>query len=303
MTKTSEKIVFFGSGPVASRSLELLVKEFDINLVITKPNKPGHNDPTPVIDIANKYKIKTYLPSNRSELDDLIKSENISNKIAILIDYGIIVSQTVIDHFPLGIVNSHFSLLPKWRGADPISFSILSGDPLTGVSLMLLTKGMDEGPLLDQKEIKLLTEDNSVSLTKKLIDLSNDMLVDSIPKYINGDLKPYEQPTTEVPTYSRKLTKADGIINWSKTAKQIEQEIRAYIEWPKSHAKLVDRDIIITKAHTESGSGSVGSYYLDKTTLKYFCGEDVLIVDRLKPSGKNEMHIKSFLAGYKSTTD
>jgi methionyl-tRNA formyltransferase len=300
MKKTSEKIVFFGSGPVAAQSLELLTVNFNIEAVITKPAKSRTNDPVPVIDLANRLGIKTYLPANRKELDELIQKNPVKTKLAILIDYGIIVSQSVIDYFPLGIVNSHFSLLPKWRGADPITFSILNGELETGVSLMLITAGMDEGPVLKQASLTISKDDTSISLTKKLIFLSNNLLVDIIPKYLNSEVQPHPQPQDIEPSYSRKLTKQDGEINWTKPASQIENEIRAYLGWPKSHTKIKDKDIIITKAHVEQFSGQPGEFSSGNNMLFFYCGQNALVIDKLKPAGKNEMDAKAFLAGYGS---
>lgn len=300
MKKTSEKIVFFGSGPVAARSLELLSADFNIEAVITKPAKTRKNDPVPVVDLANKLGLKIFLPTNRQELNELIKTSPVDSKMAILIDYGIIVSQEVIDYFPLGIINSHFSLLPKLRGADPITFSILSGDPITGVSLMLINAGMDEGLLLKQAALEISNNATTVSLTSDLINLSNDLLKEVVPKYVDGEVKPYPQPSEIEPTYSRKLTKLDGQIDWSKSAEQIEREIRAYIDWPKSYTELNDKDIIITKASIKSIKGKQGSYLIKNGELIFYCGEDALSVERIKPSGKNEMSIKEFLTGYRS---
>src|SRR5262249_45964550 len=155
--------------------------------------------------------------------------------------FGIIVSQKTIDYFPLGIINSHFSLLPQWRGADPITFSILSGQKQTGVSLMLLVAAMDEGPLLSQGVYDIEPDETTPSLTDSLIKLSHALLVDALPRYAAGDITARSQEVvaqmmgipTE-PSYSRKLTKEDGIIDWKKPAEQIEREIRAFADWPKS---------------------------------------------------------------------
>jgi len=156
------------------------------------------------------------------------------------------VSQAVIDYFPLGIVNSHFSLLPKWRGADPITFSILSGDRETGVSLNVLTAGMDEGPVLNQSKMELTESVDARALTEQLIIISDDLLSETIPKYLKKEIAPKPQSEDITPTYSRKLTKQDGLIDWqNKSADQILREVRAYIEWPKSYTKIEDRDIII----------------------------------------------------------
>src|SRR3989344_3602452 len=150
--KTSNKLVFFGSGPVAAKSLRLLAQDFTIEAVITKPRLPHHRGAVPVLELAQKLKLPVYTASNKMELDELFDSLKFESEAAILIDFGIIISQKVIDYFPLGIINSHFSILPQWRGADPITFAVLSGQKATGVSLMLLVEKMDEGPLLAYSE-------------------------------------------------------------------------------------------------------------------------------------------------------
>lgn len=296
MKKISEPIVFFGSGPVAAKSLELLINDFELEAVITK--KPKHStDQAPVIDIANANQIPLFLPNNKTELSEIIRTSGLKSRIAILIDYGVIVSLDVINYFKLGIINSHFSLLPDWRGADPITFAILSGKNETGVSLMLLTEGIDEGQLLSQKTVDINNRD-SLELTDELIKVSHELLVSDLPKYITGDIKPFNQPD-RTPTYSRKLTKEDGKINWDKEALQIEREIRAYIVWPKSYTNLAGIDLIITKAHRTNLQVNSGKAILHNGELVVGCGKGSLIIEELKPSGKKNMTAKEFLAGYK----
>ena len=299
MKRISEKIVFFGSGPVAAKSLNLLIQNFEIEAVITKPAKTRKNDPVPVIDLCNKLKIKTFLPANKLELDDFLQRNIIKSKLAILIDYGIIVSQNSIDYFQLGIVNSHFSLLPKLRGADPITFSILSGEKETGVSLMMLTSGMDEGPLLTQKSISLSEFTTTSQLTNDLVILSNELLIKFIPRYLLKEITPHNQSSDIETTYSRKLTKQDGLIDWTKSSIHIEREIRAFNEWPKSYMNIKDKLIIIIEAVSINESGKPGSSLVRDGQLIYYCGKGAINIKKIKPSGKNEMDIKAFLAGYR----
>jgi methionyl-tRNA formyltransferase len=214
----------------------------------------------------------------------------------------VIVSQTTIDSFPLGILNAHFSLLPRWRGADPISFSILAGDEKTGVSLMLIEPSLDTGKLIVQKSLAIDKDDTTPSLTEKLIGLSNELLVTYIPLHIDGKTKPRQQPHPDRVTFSRKLTKADGVIDWNKPAATIECEIRAYIEWPKSHTQLAGKEVIITKAHPETDDISqvlkAGDVEVRQKQLCIGTGDGVLVIDTLKPAGKSEMTAAAFLAGY-----
>lgn len=298
MKKTSSKIVFFGSGPVAARSLELLLENFEVEAVITKP-KPGHHHGSfPVIELCEQKNLRMYTASNKSELNELMLTKPVSSSIAILIDFGIIVSQQVIDYFPLGIINSHFSLLPEWRGADPITFSILSGQPKTGVSLMLIDEGMDTGKLIGQRSIQLRSDITTPELTQDLINLSNEMLAELIPKYIEGSLTAKQQPHPDRATYSRKLTKDDGKIIWSKPADAIEREIRAYGEWPKSYGTLAGKEVAITKARVVSGDGKPGDTEINGKEILVYCGKDALVVERIKPAGKKEMNAEAFINGY-----
>lgn len=150
-----QSVVFFGSGPVAARSLQLLSERFTIEAVVTKPRPVHHRGNFPVIDTAEELKLPMHVVSNRSELSNLISTRPFTSQLGILIDFGILVGVDTIDYFPYGIVNSHFSVLPEWRGADPITFALLSGQPTTGVSLMMIDEGMDTGKILATKVYRL----------------------------------------------------------------------------------------------------------------------------------------------------
>ena len=295
-TQASGKIsiVFFGSGPVATKSLKLLGKNFDIEAIITKPSTI--NDMSPSAKDASVYSVKS-----KDELDELIASKPFTSKLGVLIDFGIIVSQNVINYFPLGIVNSHFSLLPRLRGADPITFSILQGDTKTGVSLMLIDSGMDTGSLLTQQTYNLPKDITTPELTNDLILLSDSLLNKYLPRYVAGDIKPYNQSSQKKSvTYSRKLTKEDGILDFNKPAKILEREIRAFVDWPKSRTSIAGKDVIITKATVLDEEKAAGVVTIENGKLMIGCGRGTLIIDALKPAGKPEMTTKAFLAGYKN---
>ncbi len=287
------KIIFFGSGPVAEESLKLLLPDFEIEAVITKP--PTVDEMKTIIPNAPVYSV-----TDKQNLDKLIINSNFESTLAILIDFGIIVSQSVIDHFPDGIINSHFSLLPEWRGADPITFAILSGQKQTGVSLMLLVEKMDEGPLLAQASYSIPEDATTPELTSALIKLSAAQLKEITPLYLSHKVEPVSQSKERKSTYSRKLTKEDGIIDWSKSAQQLEREIRAFAGWPKSHARLAGREIIVTKAMISEKHGQpAGKVSVEGQRLFVYCGDGSLEIKRLKPAGKSEMSAEAFLAGYR----
>ena len=299
------KIVFFGSGPVAAKSLKLLADTFEIEAVVTKPRAEHHKGSVPVLDACEQLEISRVLQViNKCKLSELFTEKVFESQIGVVIDFGIIIDQDVIDSFKLGIINSHFSLLPEWRGADPITFSILSGQSRTGVSLMLINGKMDEGDLIAQGDYELSVATDTKLLTHDLIDLSDCLLREFLPLYVSGKVHPVPQleatiARTNQPTYSRKLTKADGILDFKKPATQLEREIRAFIEWPRSRLKLGGLDVIVTKAHVSEINGVAGNIFNEGSQLGLYCSEGILIFDSLIPAGKKEMDTSAFLAGYK----
>ncbi len=278
MKKMSAKIVFFGNEKLAT----------------------GIPEPKPVIRNAVSsagFEIEQVVTG---KLKDLRPHEA---KLAVLAAYGRIIPQSVLDQFPLGIINVHPSLLPQYRGPTPIEQAILDGVTKTGVSIMQLTAGMDEGPIYKQKAVHLTGQESKATLATKLQEIGAQLLVEVLPDIAKGALKPRQQPHPLRATYSHLLTKEDGIIDWNKPAEQIEREIRAFIEWPKSRAKLGDIEVIITKAYMVPSTG-VEEKPGYVTTVPEVGGLAVatssgsLWIQRLKPAGKKEMSAKEFIQGY-----
>ncbi len=297
MKKTSETVVFFGSGPVAAESLRLLSDNFDIEAVITKPKPQHHRGAFPVIDVARSLDLKIYEAADAESTNEIFRGNRFDSRVGVIIDHGLIVDQEVIDAFELGIINSHFSLLPRWRGADPITYSILKGDSTTGVSLMLIVPALDEGDLIAQEELKIDDNDTTVSLTPKLINLSDQMLSKHLPAYLNGEITPWRQQG--VASYSTKIHKQDGVLDFNKTASELALEVRAYAGWPKSRTTIADKNVVVTAAHAISGNGKAGDLVVTKNSLGVQTSDGILVLDMLIPAGKKAMTVQAFLAGYK----
>jgi methionyl-tRNA formyltransferase len=164
---------------------------------------------------------------------------------------------------------------------------------------MLLDEGMDTGKILVTKTIAINPDETTPSLTDRLINLSDSLLQEYIPQYINGTVTPRQQSHPDRATYSRKLTKEDGTIDWTKPADVIEREVRAFIEWPKSRTTLAGKEVIVTTAHVLQEAGPAGKTEVRGKEVVIYCGKDALVIDRLKPAGKNEMTSEAFLAGHK----
>ncbi len=162
---------------------------------------------------------------------------------------------------------------------------------------------MDTGKILVQKSLSIELTETTSSLTEKLIVLSNRLLAENLPRYFSGKLTPHSQPHPDRATYSRKLTKEDGIIDWGKPAVQIEREIRAFDEWPKSRANIAGRDVVITEAFaapTVGENSKPGDVTIIEATksLAVETSNGSLRITKLKPAGKNEMTAQAFINGY-----
>lgn len=292
-------IVFFGTGPVAAASLDFLRGIFDIEMVITKPRVPGFKGSTPVEELAKTHGYPVRFVANRADLDELFHNAQLQSSLGIVVDFGIIISSNVIERFANGIVNSHFSLLPRWRGADPISYTILSGDEKAGVSLMVINEGLDTGKLITSKGIGMDPKETTATLTEKLIALSNELMESYLPRYLSGDIQPKNQPHPDRVTFSHKISKDDGTVNWNEPATTIERKIRAYQPWPQMRTTLAGIDIIITEANVaEMGASTPGKIMAEKSRLFVGTAENWLEITKLKPAGKKEMPVQAFLAGY-----
>lgn len=293
---TKLSTVFFGSGPVALKSLQLLVKNFDLEAIITKPA-------TEEVMQQAFPNTRVFTAKRRADLDTLCAEQKFQSKFGIVIDFGVIIDQDAIDSFPLGIINSHFSLLPEWRGVDPITFAVLSGQKETGVSLMRVVRAWDEGPLLAQAPFTIPAGMTTPQLTDALIQISDVLLKEIVPIYFNGDIEPLDQLLSTIgpkeASYSRKITREDGAIDWTKPAEVLEREIRAYIDWPHSYTVLAGKETIITSAQVVDLQGKPGTLESSKQHLYVHCGKQSLEILSLKPVGKPEMPISAFLAGYR----
>ena len=289
------KIVFFGTGPVAAGSLESLVEDFEIEFVVTKARKHSR-DSAPVEDLAVKHGLSLQFANDKAELDELIATVEISSKVGVIVDYGVIVSQKVINAFLLGIVNSHFSLLPEWRGADPITFAILSGQPTTGVSLMLIEPTLDTGKIIVAQPLPIAPDDTTPTLTDKLVGLSNAMLREYLPQYIDGKITPRAQENPENATYSRKLVKSDGDLDpATMTATECERRVRAFIGFPRTRLQFMDQETIVTGAKILPGyDGESWSDVIE-------CADNTFmqITEIINPKSGKKMRVADYLRGLK----
>ncbi|HUD03667.1 MAG TPA: methionyl-tRNA formyltransferase [Patescibacteria group bacterium] len=296
MNKISNNLVFFGSGPVAAASLKHILNSFPIESVVTRRRPAHHDEIAPVEQIAKEYNLKLLFADSQSELEKA--ATNINSRCGLVVDYGIIISQRVIDRFPLGIVNSHFSFLPEWRGADPITYALLSGQKQTAVCLMKINADLDTGDIIAKSFIPIDSTETNQSLTLKLIKASNQLIDTRLQKYIDREIVPISQDLMPI-TYSKKLIKADGLVDWRKPATVLEREIRAYNDWPKSHCQIGGIDVVITKSQASTKILALGRISVQANKRIFIgCLVGSLEILELKPAAKKIMSATAFINGY-----
>lgn len=309
MKKTSKTVLFFGNERLATGvttsvpTLKALVQSGYTVAAIVSNHNPSNSRSVRQLEVelfARKHNIPIIFPSRPQDILDQLKSFGAST--GILVAYGKIVPQSVIDIFPNGIINVHPSLLPQHRGPTPLESVILDGSKFTAVSLMKLVKAMDAGPVYGQTRVELKGNESKQELADKLGMIGSEMLVELLPKILAGEIEASSQQESSA-TYDRLISKADGILDWNKPAVILDREVRAYFGWPGSKTILAGKDVVITKSHVVETSGVPGSMQATKKDLVVVAGKNGLSIDRVKPSGKPEMDIQSFLAGYAKHLD
>lgn len=297
------KIIFFGNEQIATGvsttapTLQALIEAgYDISAVVanSKDVISRNNRQLRVKDVAKDHNIPFIVPDDMQKLTEELKIFRAN--AGVLVAFGRIVPQEIIDIFPGGIINIHPSLLPLHRGPTPIESVILNSEKKTGVSLMKLERTMDSGPVYAQSEINIDSGDTKQELADKLLEIGKTMLIELLPDILTGRVIARPQDESRA-TYDGLISKEDGVIDWSKSATVIEHEIRAYSGWPKSRTKLADIDCIITEAEVSEADGKPGDYKKDKDLL-IFTGDGSLSIKRIQPSGKREMTAEEFLRGY-----
>ena len=294
-----QSLVFFGTGPTSLEALQCLAEEFNIELIITKPpakNSAGKLFTNQVQIWAEQNNIKTINPINKSDLSEMLAQAQPISQLGVVLDYGMIIPKDVIDYFEHGILNSHFSLLPKYRGADPIRTAILSDDDITGVTIIHITPGLDDGPILTWAE-QPINNMNAIELRETLSNLNCALLPETIKLYLNNELEMVEQYDNES-THTKKTTKEVGKLDPNKTSAELEREVRAYVGWPKSYFDWDNKTHIVHKAQGSDYQVQKGELKVIDKKLLFGCKDGSLEILDIQPANKPKMNALAFINGY-----
>lgn len=291
--KKSAKLIFFGTEDFSATSLKELIRAgWNVAAVVTKPDfKSGRGQkltPPSVKTIAAKHGIPVLQPISMPGV--IYEIASLEPTHGILVAFGKIIPGSLIDIFPGGIINVHPSLLPAWRGASPIESVILNNEPKTGISLMQLSAGMDEGPIYAQKTVVLTDEETRPELMSQLAEHGARFLGEKLPRIVDGSLRPKAQDAS-LATYAKLISKSAGAIDWTKSAETYEKEVRAYLGFPKSTAKIGSSEVIITKSRIAKNATD--------GDLVMQCHPGYLeILELVAPSGKTMSGVE-FKRGYR----
>ena len=305
MSSKEMRIVFFGTSKFAVPILKVLNKssDFDIGLIITEPPKPAGRKKelalSPVHNFAQENDLDLFPPTTLRgpEVQKVIKE--VKADVFIVVSYGKIIPVEVFNIPKFKTINVHPSLLPKYRGASPIQNTLLNDDKRTGVTLILIDEDVDHGPIISQEEFNTDSSDTFNTLEIKLAELGGNILLRDLSKYISGEIKPTEQNHSEA-TFTKKITKEDGLIDWNQSATQIYNQWRAFIRWPGVYTIFNDTRFNLKKikiAQDIKGQ-QLGKIFSENKQLFISCAKGVIEIEEIQPEGKNVMDANSFINGY-----
>ncbi len=286
------RAVFFGTPEPAIASLEALVEIADVVGVVTRPDAPRGRSkqlhPSPVAEVAARLALPIFKPGHGSEIPGIMSGLG-SLDVGVVVAFGMMLSSEVLALPRAGLVNVHFSLLPRWRGAAPVERAILAGDQVTGVSIMSMDAGLDTGPVIATASVGIDPEMSAGDLTARLASDGAVLLSEVLPAWIDGEIEPVEQDDS-LATYAHKLTTAESRLDLSEPAEQVLRRIRAFEPRPGAHVYLGDDRFKIRDAGLEAGpSLAAGELHFDGDRLWVGTGTDALVLRAVQPPGRSRM--------------
>ncbi len=303
-----QRIIFAGTPEFAVPSLTALLDAgVQVIAVYTQPDRPAGRGQklqlSPIKQLALAHALPVFQPESlKKDAAAVAALRELNADVMIVVAYGLLLPQTVLDAPRVGCVNVHASLLPRWRGAAPIQRAVLAGDAESGVCIMKMEAGLDTGAVYHRVTTQLEADETGGSLHDRLAVLGAEALLTALPGVIDGTLVPEPQVEAQV-TYAHKLTKEEARIDWTQATAHIDRQIRAFNPWPVAHTNLEDAVLRVWGSEvggddnpqltTVEPPGTVLS--ADKTGIAVVTGDGVLRITRLQPPGKKPMTAADYL--------
>jgi len=303
------RIIFKGTAELSCASMRALAErsQFQLKAVVTQPDRPKGRDlrlqPSPVKSEAVRAGFPVLQPERARAAEFIEQVRGLVPDLIVVVAYGQILPQTLLDVPRFGCLNVHTSLLPKYRGAAPIQWAILNGDSLTGVTIMKMNAGLDTGDIVAQERTEIRAEDDAITLHERLAQMGADLVVRTIPDYVKGKLVPEPQHAAAA-SYAPKIRKEDGAIDWRQPATVIWNRVRGLVPWPVAFAHFAGDTksslVRIWQAEVSDRAGPPGEILeASKGELVVGCGADSLRILQLQLEGGRRMSAEQFLAGHK----
>jgi methionyl-tRNA formyltransferase len=294
-------IVFMGSPDFAVPTLEALAAQYPVIGVVTQPDRPagrgGTRKPPAVKEAALRLGIPVMQPEKLRLPEAMTQLRAWSPDSIVVAAFGQILRPDVLDLPHFGCINVHGSLLPRWRGAAPIQAAILAGDTETGITIMKMDAGVDTGSILSQRYLPIAPDDTAGALFAKLAPLGAGLLLETLPRYLSGELQPRPQADVGV-TYALMLKKGDGRMDFTQSAVELERRIRAMNPWPGAYFEFNGVPLKVQRGRVSGEkSPGVGCRLIVDGRPALGTSDGILILEEVQPAGKKSMPGKAFLAG------
>jgi methionyl-tRNA formyltransferase len=297
------RVIFMGTPEFACPTLQTLIcRREQVVAVVTQPDRPkgrGHRlMPPPVKELAARHAIPVYQPVKVRDPDFIEFIRQLNPDVIVVVAFGQILPKALLDIPPLGCINVHASLLPRYRGAAPLNWCIINGETETGVTTMLMDVGLDTGPMLLRKKTPVDENEDIVSLHDRMSAMGAELLSETLDGLAVGTIMPQGQDESQS-CYAPMLKKEHGRINWSTDARSIHNQVRGLAVWPVAYAFLGGQTIKVYRTRTAEGSGLPGTVLrADKHGIEVACLQGSLVIEELQLAGKKRLDAASFLAGY-----
>lgn len=300
------KVVFMGSPDFSLSVLRALANAYDVVGVVTQPDRASGRGrelkSPPVKTLALELGIPVMQPEKLRAPEAMEQLRAWSPDLIVVAAFGQILKKDVLDLPKYGCINVHASLLPRWRGAAPINAAILAGDEETGVTIMRMDVGLDTGPMLTKRSIRLTPTDTAGSVFHALSTLGADLLIATLPRWIAGELQLQMQDDT-LATYAPMMKKEEGKLDFTHDVNALERRVRAFNPWPGAFIEFKGTILKVHRAQVEQGNAEVGQRLIVQDQPAVGAQGGLLILHEVQPAGKKPMSGKSFLSGARGWID
>lgn len=290
-----------GTPDFAVPALRRLIETHEVIGVVTQPDRPagrgGKVQISPVKQTALDAGIAIFQPEKLRRVEAVDQLRQWDAELYVVAAFGQILPQAVLDIPRYGSINVHASLLPRWRGAAPIQAAIRAGDSETGITIMKMDAGLDTGPILSQRAVPIAADETGQSLHDKLAHLGGDLLIDTLPYYLNGTIQPVPQDET-LATFAPRIDKDQGRIDWAQSALQIERTVRAFTPWPGTFTHWNGQMLKILAGEVIDGSASPGAVVEQGGVIAVGTGDGLFRLERVQLEGRKPTGIDDFVRGY-----